>query len=81
MKISIPAEIHPDEQRVAASPEMVSKLVSAGFDVTVESGAGDGASFSDEMFSNAGAAIAGDTASAWQAGELVLKVRPPEDNP
>ncbi len=80
MKVTIPAEIHPDEKRVAASPEMVAKLVKAGFDVTVESGAGDGASFSDEMFSDAGAAIAGDTAAAWQAGELVLKVRPPEEN-
>ncbi len=78
MKIAIPAEIHPDEKRVAASPEMVEKLVAAGFEVVVESGAGVGASFGDEAFAAAGAEIARDTESTWAAGDIVLKVRPPE---
>ncbi len=78
MKIAIPAEIHPDEKRIAASPEMVEKLVAAGFDVVVESGAGVGASFGDEAFAAAGAEIARDTESTWAAGDIVLKVRPPE---
>ena len=80
MKIAIPAEIHDGEKRVAASPEVVDKLIKAGFDVIVESGAGAGASFSDDVFREVGAEIAGDTASLWAAGELFLKVRPPQHN-
>ena len=79
MIIGIPAEIHPGEKRVAASPEMIKKLVAAGFDVIVESGAGAGASFNDDVFSDAGAAISKDTAGAW-AADLIIKVRPPEFN-
>ncbi|MEM7562392.1 MAG: Re/Si-specific NAD(P)(+) transhydrogenase subunit alpha [Pseudomonadota bacterium] len=80
MRIAVPAEIHSGEKRVATSPEVVAKLVAAGFDVTVESGAGAGASFSDDVFREAGAEIASDTVSAWAAGDIVIKVRPPEFN-
>jgi len=79
MIIGIPAEIHPGEKRVAASPEMIKKLVAAGFEVIVESGAGAGASFNDDVFSEAGAAISKDTGGAWTA-DLIIKVRPPEFN-
>jgi len=79
MIIGIPAEIHPGEKRVAASPEMVDKLIDAGFEVVVESGAGAGASFSDDAFREVGAAIADDPGGAWSA-DIVLKVRPPEFN-
>jgi NAD(P) transhydrogenase subunit alpha len=58
---------------------MVEKLIAAGFEVIVESGAGTGANFSDDMFREVGAAVAKDTASAWNA-DLVLKVRPPVFN-
>ena len=69
LKIGIPAEIHPGEKRIAASPEMVDKLIDLGFEVVVESGAGAGADFSDEVFLQAGATIARDTAEAVrQAG-------------
>ncbi len=80
MKIAIPAEIHRGEKRVATSPEVVGKLIEAGFDVVVESGAGAGANFGDDAFREMGAEIARDTESAWAAGELILKVRPPEFN-
>ena len=80
MIIAIPAEIHRGEKRVATSPEVVRKLIAAGFEVTVETGAGTGANFSDDVFLEMGAAIAEDAESAWAAGDLVLKVRPPEYN-
>ena len=80
MIIAIPAEIHRGEKRVAASPEVVRKLIAAGFEVTVETSAGSGANFSDDVFLEMGAAIAEDAESAWAAGDLVLKVRPPEYN-
>jgi NAD(P) transhydrogenase subunit alpha len=57
----------------------VVKLVAAGFDVIVESGAGANASNSDDVFREAGASIAEDAAGAWGA-DLVIKVRPPEFN-
>ena len=79
MIIGIPAEIHPGEKRVAASPEMIVKLVAAGFEVIVEPGAGIGASFNDDVFRQAGAAISKDTGGAWTA-DLIIKVRPPEFN-
>ena len=44
MKIAIPKERQPGENRVAASPDAIKKFVALGFDVTVEKGAGDGAS-------------------------------------
>ncbi len=80
MNISIPKEIHPGEKRVAATPEVVIKLVKAGFSVTVETGAGSRANFSDDAYREAGAEIAHDAESAWAAGDLVIKVRPPERN-
>jgi len=80
MKIAIPAEIHRGEKRLATSPEVVGKLIAAGFEVVVESGAGTGASIGDEMFREMGAEIDRDTESVWAAGDLVLKVRPPKYN-
>ncbi len=79
MIIGIPAEIHAGERRVAASPEVVQKFIAAGFEVMVEAGAGAGASFSDDVFSEAGARIGEDAESVWSA-DVIIKVRPPEHN-
>ena len=49
MRIGIPAEIYPGETRVAATPETVKKLAAGGrHTVTVQTGAGAGASIPDE---------------------------------
>jgi len=80
MKIAIPVEIHRGEKRVSTSPDVISKLVDAGFEVIVESGAGSGANVGDDLFREAGADIAADTETLWSEGELFLKVRPPEFN-
>ena len=58
---------------------MVQKFIAAGFEVMVETGAGAGASFSDDVFSEAGATIAKDTKTVWSA-DVIIKVRPPEYN-
>ncbi len=80
MLIGIPAEIHPGERRVASTPEVVQKLIAAGFEVIVEAGAGDSASFADDVYREAGAEISEDTAAVWSSSDLILKVRPPEFN-
>jgi NAD(P) transhydrogenase subunit alpha len=77
MKIAVPRERRAGEARVAASPDTVKKLVGLGFDVVIESGAGDGASFTDAAFTGAGAVIAADEAQALDGADIVLKVQRP----
>jgi H+-translocating NAD(P) transhydrogenase subunit alpha len=77
MKISIPKERRPHERRVAATPDTVKRLVSQGFEVVVETGAGEGAAFPDDAFRAAGASIAPDAGAALGAGDIVLKVQRP----
>ncbi len=77
MRIAIPKERAPGETRVAASPDTVKKFVGFGFDVVVEKGAGDGASFTDGEFEQAGATIAKDAAAALKDADVVLKVQKP----
>ena len=73
MKISVPKESSPGEQRVALVPEVAQRLTGpGGHDVVVESGAGEGAHHPDAEYTDAGASI-GD---GW-SGEVVAKVAPP----
>jgi NAD(P) transhydrogenase subunit alpha len=78
MKIAIPKEQRPDEARVAASPETVKKLVALGFEVAVESGAGKGASMTNEAYKKAGAEIAADATVAFGRADVIAKVRRPQ---
>jgi len=77
MKIAIPKELHSGETRVAASAEVVKKLVGFGFDVLVEKGAGAQASITDNDLKDAGAAIAKDAAAALKDADVVLKIQRP----
>ena len=55
MKIGIPAEVRPRETRVAATPETVKKLAAGGLhQIILQSGAGLGASVTDEAYTQAG---------------------------
>ncbi len=77
MKLGIVKEMQPGERRVAASPQGVAKWVKAGWEVAVERGAGEGASYPDAQYAAAGATVV-DRALAWQS-DIVLKLRPPLD--
>ena len=77
MKLGIVKEIRPEERRVAASPQVVARWVKAGWDVQLERGAGEIASYPDTQYEAAGAALV-DRATAWGA-DVVLKLRPPLD--
>jgi H+-translocating NAD(P) transhydrogenase subunit alpha len=81
MKLAIPRECRPGERRVAATPENVARLVKLGFAVAVESQAGALASFGDDDYAAAGAEVVTDTRALWQAGDVVLKVQPPDQHP
>lgn len=77
MKIAVPKERRPGERRVAVSPDVARKLKDLGFTVVVEKGAGDGASFTDAAYRDAGATIAKDEQAALKGADIVLKVQPP----
>ena len=81
MHIGIPAEIRGGESRVAATPETVKKYTAKGIhSVSVQSGAGAGASIPDSEFEAAGARIIADAATLYSQSEIVLKVRGPESD-
>lgn len=75
--IGVPREIFPGEKRVATVPEVVEKLIKLGFSVSVESGAGDDANFSDDTYRAAGAQIVQGAANLWSSSDIVFKVRAP----
>lgn len=77
MQIGVLKERRAGETRVAATPDTVKKLVAAGCQVTVETGAGAGSQISDALFQDAGAAIAPTAAAAADAADVVFKIQKP----
>src|SRR5690625_2008953 len=78
MKIGIPKELLNNENRVALNPTGVLTLTEAGHEVYVETGAGEGACFSDEAYREAGATIVQSAKEAWSY-ELIMKVKEPQE--
>jgi alanine dehydrogenase len=76
MLIGVVKEIKDRENRVALTPEGVGILVRDGHAVRIESGAGQGAGFSDADYEAAGAHMT-NIAGAWDA-DIVLKVKEPQ---
>jgi NAD(P) transhydrogenase subunit alpha len=76
MKVAVVKENAPGERRVALVPETVPKLMAAGAEVVVQSGAGEAAWFPDSAYAEAGAAII--TAEELYAGaDVILTVTRP----
>jgi len=80
MVIGVPKEIMKGENRVAATPDTVKKMVAEGGKVVVESGAGTGAYFTDDQYTAAGAQIEGDVAKIFAQADVILKVKEPQFN-
>jgi alanine dehydrogenase len=76
LKIGVAKEIKPDEYRVALTPAGARELGQRGHDVIVETGAGEGSSFSDGAYEAAGARIVS-LDDVWSDAELLLKVKEP----
>ncbi|MGR8947266.1 MAG: Re/Si-specific NAD(P)(+) transhydrogenase subunit alpha [Gammaproteobacteria bacterium] len=81
MRIAIPREVHPNESRVAVTPEVVTQMIKLGFEISIETNAGIKASFSDDTYREAGAEIATDVNTLWQSADIIMKVRAPEHHP
>jgi NAD(P) transhydrogenase subunit alpha len=77
MKIAVLRETADAENRVAATPETVKKLIGLGATLAVESGAGNGANISDAAFAEAGATVA-DRKAVVADADLILGVQGPE---
>ncbi|MCO6500109.1 MAG: alanine dehydrogenase [Vicingus serpentipes] len=76
LQIGIPKETSIQETRVPVVPDAVAVLVNNGHEVIIETGTGDGASFSDKDYSEAGAQIVYSTEEVYRAN-MILKVEPP----
>ncbi len=82
MKVGIPREVRAGERRVAATPDVVRRLrEKLGFEVLVERGAGQAASFPDDLYEGAGARLVEDARALWAEADVVLKVQPPQEHP
>src|SRR5919108_3723654 len=73
MKVGVPRETASGERRVALVPESVKRLTAGGFEVVVERGAGESASFPDGEYESADATLVDDP----YAAEAVVKVQAP----
>ena len=76
MRIAAPKEIMNNENRVGLTPSAVQTLVKDGHEVLIETNAGAGASFPDELYEEAGATIVATAEEAW-AADMVVKVKEP----
>lgn len=76
LKIFVPKESRSGENRVALTPSVVKQLIAEGFECYIEPGAGNGAGFSDKVYQDSGAVVAGQSAT-WGTADVVLKVNPP----
>lgn len=77
MRIGVPKESKAGETRVAATPKTVAQMIKLGYDVIVESGAGEASAYPDQGYVEAGASL-GETAEVW-ASDVVAKINAPTD--
>jgi NAD(P) transhydrogenase subunit alpha len=78
MKVAVVRETAPGERRVALVPEAVVKLRAAGYEVLLESGAGDGAWLTDDSYAEAGASVVS-RSDALSAADAIVMVGRPDD--
>ena len=78
MKIGVPKEIKPQENRIGLTPASVKTLVSEGHEVLVEKNGGFEAGFENEQYINAGAKIVDKASDIFNDAEIIVKVKEPQ---
>ncbi|WP_455951892.1 Re/Si-specific NAD(P)(+) transhydrogenase subunit alpha [Arcanobacterium haemolyticum] len=78
MRIGVPKEPHAQQALVATTPDTAAKLVKLGYDVVIEQGAGNRASYPDSQYEAAGARIVGGP-DAWGADIVLTLDTPPAE--
>jgi alanine dehydrogenase len=79
MKIGVPKEIKPQENRIGLTPQSVKTLVSEGHEVIVENNGGFEAGFENEQYINVGAKIANSAADIFNDADIIVKVKEPQN--
>ena len=77
MKIGVPTEIKPSENRIGMVPAGVDQLVQDGHTVYVQAGGGLGSAIPDEEFVAAGASIVPDADAVYGEADMIVKVKEP----
>ncbi len=78
MRIGVPKEIKPQENRIGLTPESVKTLVSEGHEVLVENNGGFEAGFDNDEYKNAGAKIIEKATDIFNDAEIIVKVKEPQ---
>jgi NAD(P) transhydrogenase subunit alpha len=77
MRIAIPKEIHPGENRVPITPDSAKKLCRMGAELVVEAGLGLGSGFADSEYEDAGASVSSDRNALLSSADVLLRLRKP----
>ncbi len=80
MKIGVPKEIKPQENRIGLTPDSVKSLTSDGHDVLVENNGGFEAGFDNDQYKSAGAKIIDKAEDVFNDAEIIVKVKEPLSN-
>ena len=80
MKIGVPKEIKPQENRVGLTPESTKLLVSDGHEVLIENNGGFEAGFDNDQYKKAGAKIVNKVEDIFNEAEIIVKVKEPLNN-
>ena len=78
MKIGVPKEIKPQENRIGLTPESVKSLVSNGHEVLVENNGGFEAGFDNDQYKSVGAKIIDKAEDIFNDAEIIVKVKEPQ---
>jgi NAD(P) transhydrogenase subunit alpha len=76
--LAVPKETKALEKRVALTPEVVRELISKGFRVQIEAGAGLNSSIANQAYTDAGANLCASARETYQQADVILKVNAPE---
>ena len=78
MRIGVPKEIKPQENRIGLTPESVKTLVSEGHEVLVENNGGFEAGFENDQYIKSGAKIVNRASDIFNDAEIIVKVKEPQ---
>ena len=80
MKIGVPKEIKPQENRIGLTPDSVKVLISEGHEVLVEDNGGFEAGFDNNQYKSVGAKIIDKAEDIFSEAEIIVKVKEPQSN-
>ena len=77
MKIGVPKEIKPQENRIGLTPDSIKILTSNGHEVLVENNGGFEAGFYNDQYKSAGAKIIDKAEDIFNDSDIIVKVKEP----